>query len=240
MFDRDEREVSVQKRTRLELSDVEMVDDCPEVCDKEVAINVAQLADPKAGRYVAMTVKVTSMKPVNQVQASFGKILDCRNINVADKTGSVRVTFWNEDVDKVKEGLSYTLSGGIVKVYDGEKYVSMSSKCSVEEVEDIGNVCQSNQVVSSGSLLETMVGEIIGCSIVDKYRSCLFCSGKVEGRKCGKCARVKPDHCPLEICAKIHVVEADLEKTSRNVTLQVFTSGDYKEDDSRSTKFVWR
>lgn len=62
MFDRDEREVSVQKRTRLELADVEMVDDCPKVCDEEVAINVAQLADLKAGRYVAMTVKVTSMK----------------------------------------------------------------------------------------------------------------------------------------------------------------------------------
>ena len=34
---------------------------------------------------------------------------------------------------------------------------------------------------------------------------------------------MKPDHCPLEICAKIHVVEADLEKSSHNVTLQVFT-----------------
>ena len=42
LFDRDEKEVSVQKRTRLELSDVEMVDDCPEVCDKEIAVNVAQ------------------------------------------------------------------------------------------------------------------------------------------------------------------------------------------------------
>ena len=164
------------------------------------------------------------MKPVTQVRASFGKIVDCRNVNVADKTGSVRVTFWNEDVDKVKEGSSYNLHGGIVKVYDGEKYVSMSSKCCVEEVEDVGDVCQSSLVVSSGSLFETMIGEIIGCSVVDKYRSCLFCSGKVEGQKCGKCgAHVKPDHCPLEICTKIHVVEADLEKTSRNVTLQVFT-----------------
>ena len=27
----------------------------------------------------------------------------------------------------------------------------------------------------------------------------------------------------MEICAKIHVLEADIEKTTRNVTLQVFT-----------------
>ena len=170
-----------------------------------------------------MNVKVTSIKLVNQIWASFGEILDCKNINVADKTGSVRVKFWNEDGDKVKGGLSYTLSDGIVKAYDGERYVSMSSKCSVKEVEDIGDVCQGNQVVSSGSLLEAMVAEIIGCSNVDRYHSCLFCSSKVKGRKCGKCACVKPEHYPLEICAKIHVVEADLEKTSRSVTLQVFT-----------------
>ena len=70
----------------------------------------------------------------------------------------------------------------------------------------------------------------------------LFCSGKVEGQKCGKCgARVKPDHCPLEICAKIHVVEVDLEKTCRNVTLQVFTKHILemtRKDDSRSTECV--
>jgi RecJ-like exonuclease len=100
----------------------------------------------------------------------------------------------------------------------------MSSKCRVEKVEDIGQVCESDEVMSSGSQFEVMIGEITGCSVVDKYRSCLFCSGKVEGQRCGKCgARVKPDHCPLEICAKIHVVEADLEKSARNITLHVFT-----------------
>ena len=173
---------------------------------------------------MALTVKVLNLKPVTQVRASFRKICDCRNVTVGDKSGCVHVTFWNEDVDKVNEGSSYNLRGGIVKMFDGEKYVSMSSKCCVEGVEDIGEVSQSSQVVSSASLFETMIGEIIGCSVAVKYRSCLFCIGKVEGQKCGKCgARLKPDHCPLEICAKIHVVEADLEKSSHNVTLQVFT-----------------
>ena len=124
-----------------------------------------------------MTVKVTSRKPVNQVRASFGKILD---INVADKTGSVRVMFWNEDVDKVKEGLSYTLSGGIVKVYDGEKYVSMSSKCSVKEVEDIGDVCQSNQVVSSGSLLEQWLVRLLGALLLTSIALVYFVAVKLK------------------------------------------------------------
>ena len=57
--------------------------------------------DCKAGQYVALTVKVVSVKAVTQVRANIGKIVDCQNVNVADKSGSVRVTFWNEDVDKV-------------------------------------------------------------------------------------------------------------------------------------------
>ena len=39
MFDHDEREFSIQKRTRLGFSDVEMVDDCPEFCEEEVAVS---------------------------------------------------------------------------------------------------------------------------------------------------------------------------------------------------------
>ena len=54
--------------------------------------------------------------------------------------------------------------------------------------------------MSSGSQFEVMIGEITGCSVVDKYRSCLFCCGKVEGQRCCKCgACVKPDYCSLEI-----------------------------------------
>ena len=132
---------------------MEMVDDSPEICDVEVAVDVAKVKELKVGQYVALTVKVLSLKPVTQVRASFGKICE------------------NEDVNKVSEGASYNLRGGIVKMFDGEKYVSMLSKCCVERVEDIGEVSQSSQVVSSGLLSETMIGEIIGCSVTDKYRS---------------------------------------------------------------------
>ena len=54
-------------------------------------MSVAQVKDLKAGQYVALTVKVSSVKPITQVRASFGKFADCKNVNVADKTGSVRV-----------------------------------------------------------------------------------------------------------------------------------------------------
>ena len=74
------------------------MDASPEVCEEEVAVG-----DLKVGQYMALTVKVLSLKPVTQVRASFGKICDCRNVTVGDKSGCVRVTFWNEDVDKVND-----------------------------------------------------------------------------------------------------------------------------------------
>ena len=74
-----------------------------------------------------------------------------------------------------------------------------------------------------------MIGEIIGCSLVEKYQFCLFCSGKVDGQKCGKCgARVKTDRCPVEFMGKIHLLVADIDN-ARNVTLQVFTKEIMKE-----------
>jgi DNA polymerase III alpha subunit (gram-positive type) len=106
LFDRDEREVSVQKRTRLESSKMEMVDESASICEEEITVDAAKVKDLKAGQYVALMVKVMSVKPVTQVRTSIGKILDCQNVKVADKSGCVRVTFWNEDVDKVKEGFS--------------------------------------------------------------------------------------------------------------------------------------
>ena len=124
----------------------------------------------------------------------------------------VCMLFGNEDVDKVMEGLSYTLEWWNRECMMAKYMYQCLPNVVLKKLKTLG-MCQSNLVVSSGSLFETMVGEIIWSSVVDKYHSCLFCSGQVEGRKCGKCGPiVKSDHCPLEICAKIHVVKADLER----------------------------
>ena len=76
LFDCNEQEVSVQKRTRLESSEMEIVDDSPEICKEEIAVIAAKVNDIKVGQYVSLTVKVLNVKPVTQVRASFGKIVD--------------------------------------------------------------------------------------------------------------------------------------------------------------------
>ena len=88
----------------------------------------------------------------------------------------------------------------------------MPASATIEQI-DIGEVCEAGAV----SCEKTMIGEIFGCSLVEKYR---FCIGKVDTQKCGKCGtRVKTDRCPVEFMGKIHLLEADID----NATLQVFT-----------------
>ena len=51
LFDRDEREVSVQKRTKLESSNMEMVDESPSICEEEITVGAVKVKDLKVGQY---------------------------------------------------------------------------------------------------------------------------------------------------------------------------------------------
>ena len=54
---------------------MEMVDDCPEICEEEIAVSVAQVKDLKAGQYVALTVKVFECETSHSSSSKFWK--DC-------------------------------------------------------------------------------------------------------------------------------------------------------------------
>ena len=59
------------------------------------------------------------------------RLLIEKNVNVGDRSGCVRITLWNENVYKMKEGLSYNTHGGIVKKFDGEKINMCQCRLSV-------------------------------------------------------------------------------------------------------------
>ena len=54
-----------------------------------------------------------------------------QDVFIADKTGTARVTLWEENVGKVEEGRSYTLT---------TKYLTMGGVAEVIAIEDIGTV----------------------------------------------------------------------------------------------------
>jgi replication factor A1 len=70
---------------------------------------------------IEVTVKsVEEPKEINK----YGKVLRLTNAIVTDSSGEIKLTLWNEDVDKVKEGSKIKITNGYVNEFNGEKQLT--------------------------------------------------------------------------------------------------------------------
>ena len=67
--------------------------------------------------------KVTELGTVREFE-KFGKPGKVANAKMADDTGKITLTLWNEEIDKVKEGSNVEITNGWVKEYQGEMQVT--------------------------------------------------------------------------------------------------------------------
>lgn len=77
---------------------------------------------PKQGK-VNIEVEVKEIGEVREFQ-KFGKVGRVANATVADKSGSIKLTLWNDDIDKVKVGDKLKVTNGFVSEFQGEKQLS--------------------------------------------------------------------------------------------------------------------
>ena len=72
----------------------------------------------------------------------FGKITKVANATGFDETGSVKMSLWNEDIDRIKEGTKVLIKNGYVSEWQGEmqlgtgKYGTMEIAGQVENLAD--------------------------------------------------------------------------------------------------------
>ena len=66
----------------------------------------------------------------------FGKQGRVCNCNVKDETGTIKLTLWNEDVDKVKEGDKIHLKNGWCSEFKGERQLSAGKFGELEVLEN--------------------------------------------------------------------------------------------------------
>ncbi len=62
-----------------------------------------------------------------------GKVCNC---TVKDDTGEIKLTLWNDDVDKVKEGDKVKITNGYVKDWNGELQLSTGRYGTLEVVQE--------------------------------------------------------------------------------------------------------
>ena len=72
---------------------------------------------------VDVTVEIISLEPVREFD-KFGKKLKVANAMVKDDSGEIKMSFWNEEIDKIEVGKQIKITNGYVSEFKGEKQLS--------------------------------------------------------------------------------------------------------------------
>ncbi|MEK6979433.1 MAG: OB-fold nucleic acid binding domain-containing protein [Candidatus Micrarchaeota archaeon] len=72
------------------------------------------IGDLKAGsKEVSIDAEVVSIDSVREIN-KYGRTLRVANAKIEDKSGSITLVLWNDDIDKVKEGSKIKIENGYV------------------------------------------------------------------------------------------------------------------------------
>ena len=76
----------------------------------------------KQGKVIleADVVNVGTIREFNK----FGKSGRVANATIKDGTGEIKLTLWNDEIDKVKEGKKIKINNGYVNEWQGEKQIT--------------------------------------------------------------------------------------------------------------------
>ena len=157
---------------------------------------------------VNVTGKIQSVGEAEKVEArSRGGTLTKQDFVIADCTGAIRGVAWEKDVGVLEPSCSYKLMDITIRSFNGVRYLSLSSKSTIQEVGDIGEVVEG--VIDDGE--GVVKGEIVGVVGCDSYSSCKSCKAKVVEvsevvGECSKCGmKVKMSRCTKSVAARLVV-----------------------------------
>lgn len=180
-------------------------------------VHLGEIAELNVNQLINVACKIVKVSGISNLEVK-SKLLKKQDCRVSDHTDTIRAVLWENNCDKLQEGKSYHLIQFRVREYACTKYLSMSESSSMIEVDDIGEVVNSDgeDDISEGN--NVIEGEIVVVLNVTTYSSCPRCRGKVItissiSGECIKCkAKVKMSRVKESHSAKF-MVEADNKKT---------------------------
>ena len=159
-----------------------------------------------------------------------------QEVYIADhSTANAVVQLWEEDIGMMAEGISYKLSGFLVREYAYKRYLSRArNNSTITEIEDIGDVVdptpEDMAAVAVCGESEVLYGaEIVGVPKIESHKVCLRCKARVEPstEKQGRCSSAscrmlqRYDVCPEVQTAKLLLLSMSGLLASVNVTGKV-------------------
>jgi replication factor A1 len=84
-----------------------------------------KIADLKSGQgKVDVTVTIRDIDEPRAFE-KFGKQIRVANATVVDDSGEMKMTLWNDEIDKVKTGMTIKITNGYVNEFKGEKQLTV-------------------------------------------------------------------------------------------------------------------
>ena len=152
-------------------------------------MNLSTIKSVCPGQIVTVTAKVTHLYPSKTVSS---KNLQLQHAIIADPSGTMKMTLWENFVGSIKQGDTYTFCDICVYKDKMSHEICLNTAKSGSTIE---SAPQFQEVLPFTVLESTTVnGEIIGVNQVASYLSCCKCNKKVDP---------SPEHAYIE-CAKCH------------------------------------
>ena len=102
---------------------------------KKVEGENVRITDLKAGmRKVSLTAEVVEIPESKTVYTRYGTMASVSNVLIKDKTGSMRMSLWNQQIKKVHEGDVITVTNGKVAWFRGEQQLSLGRSGSLSVI----------------------------------------------------------------------------------------------------------
>ncbi len=106
-------------------------------------MKLSELKSKQGNVNVEVTVKsIEEPKIINK----YGKEIKLANAVVTDGESEIKLTLWNQDVDKVKVGSIVRITNGYVNEFQGEKQLTSGKFGKIEIVDGEGEVSESETV----------------------------------------------------------------------------------------------
>ena len=221
-------EIVSNRKTKVEQSSRHF--SVPENLDPSESKNVSvdEIENISLTQTVNVVVKVISVEKPGSVRAvNSWRELTKQDCIVGDDTESIRIVLWERDVGSLEEDRSYKMRDVVVRMYRGEKYLSVGDGSTIEEVEDIGEVVESDGATASRTnVIDGSITAVLGC---EDYLCCVNCRSKVqEGQseeivQCSKCsAKMKRTRCVSSYMARVIIESDDPTRNLQPVRATIF------------------
>jgi replication factor A1 len=97
-------------------------------------------------RGINVKAKIIEIPPAQQVQTRFGTKVYVSNVKITDETGSIRLSLWNNQIDKIQVGDEIELKNCYIFRYRGELQLRLGRKGTLSIIDEKNAIVHPKEI----------------------------------------------------------------------------------------------